>query len=70
MAKAALFISGLFFGGVIDHVILGIQGSPLTPYGLRLGAGGNWVLAALDLAVAGMLYVVSKRFEGQAVKAG
>ena len=63
MAKTALFLSGLFFGGAIDHVILAVQQSPLTPYGLRFGVGGNWGLALLDLAATALLYVAHRRLE-------
>ena len=63
MAKTTLFLSGLFFGGAIDHVILAVQRSPLTPYGLRFGVGGNWGLALLDLAVTTLLYVAHRRLE-------
>lgn len=48
--KAALFLSGLFFGGAIDHGILAAMGSPLTPYGVSVGVRGNWLLTLLDLA--------------------
>lgn len=44
----ALFLSGLFSGGAIDHLILALRRSQFTPYGLRSGVGGNWVLAAFD----------------------
>ena len=54
--KISLFLSGLFFGGAIDHVILAIMNDPLTPYGLKLGVIGNWGLAALDLVLAALLY--------------
>ncbi len=37
----ALFASGLFAGGAIDHVILAVMHSPMTPYGVRWGVGGN-----------------------------
>jgi hypothetical protein len=40
-AKVALFLSGLFFGGAVDHAILGLSGSGVTPYGMRAGVAGN-----------------------------
>ena len=54
--KISLFLSGLFFGGAADHVILALMNSPLTPYGLKLGVIGNWRLAALDSVLAALLY--------------
>jgi hypothetical protein len=56
--KVALFLSGLFFGGALDHVILALKRSELTPYGIRSGVRGNWGLAALDGALAAVLYLL------------
>jgi hypothetical protein len=47
-----LFVSGIFFGGAIDHFVLLLMGSGRTPYGLDVGVGGNAALAALDLAIS------------------
>jgi hypothetical protein len=47
----ALFLSGLFAGGAIDHLILAGMGQPLTPYGVAVGVGGNWALAGLDVVL-------------------
>jgi hypothetical protein len=55
-SQFALFTSGLFFGGAIDHAILAAQGREQTPYGVRVGVSGNWLMAAGDLLVAAMLY--------------
>ena len=55
-SQFALFASGLFFGGAIDHAILAAQGRQNTPYGVRVGVSGNWMMAAGDLLVAAMLY--------------
>ena len=33
-SKLTLFVSGIFFGGAIDHVILAAMGQRLTPYGV------------------------------------
>ena len=46
-SKLALFAAGLFFGVAIDHVILALMNSPLTPYVVRWGVAGNWILGAL-----------------------
>ena len=61
--KISLFLSGLFIGGAIDHVILALMNSPLTPYGLKLGVFGNWGLAALDLVLAIVLYALHHSLE-------
>lgn len=61
--KISLFLSGLFFGGAVDHLILALMNSPLTPYGLKLGVIGNWGLAALDLVLAALLYALHHSLE-------
>lgn len=55
-SKLALFASGVFFGGALDHAILGSLGRNVTPYGVRTGVAGNWLLGALDLMLAYGLY--------------
>ena len=54
--KTALFLSGLFFGGAIDHTILALKGSETTPYGVRSGTVGTWALAGVDLSLAACIY--------------
>jgi hypothetical protein len=61
--KITLFLSGLFFGGAIDHVILAVMGSDITPYGFRSGLWGNWALAGLDMGVTVLLYTMHRRLE-------
>lgn len=56
LAHWSLFIAGLFFGGVVDHIILGVVKSPLTPYGINLGIYGNWWMALFDLALTGLFF--------------
>jgi hypothetical protein len=63
ISKLALFLSGLFFGGAIDHAILGSLGRTVTPYGLESGVAGNWLLAGLDLVLAVGLYRVHRSRE-------
>ena len=63
LSKFALFLSGLFFGGAIDHAILGGLGREVTPYGLESGVAGNWLLAGLDLVLAAGLYAVHRSRE-------
>jgi hypothetical protein len=65
-AKAALFGSGIFFGGAIDHAILAMKRSERTPYGVPAGVAGNWLLAALDSALAGAFYALHRRLENGA----
>ena len=55
-SKLGLFLSGLFFGGAMDHAILASLGRQVTPYGWESGVLGNWLLAGLDLAIAAGLY--------------
>jgi hypothetical protein len=57
-SKAALFASGIFFGGAIDHAILAAMRREVTPYGVKCGVSGNWLFAAADLLIAGVLYRV------------
>jgi hypothetical protein len=58
--QASLFFAGFFFGGALDHAILGLMNSPLTPYGARWGVAANWLLAAFDVALAAVLYRFSR----------
>jgi hypothetical protein len=60
-SKAALFCSGAFFGGAVDHSILALKGEARTPYGLRTSVAGNWVLAALDALAAAGFYALHRR---------
>jgi hypothetical protein len=62
-AKLTLFLAGLFFGGALDHVVVALMNSPSTPYGIRWGVAGNWALAALDIGLAGLLYVAHRGLE-------
>ena len=61
--KIALFLSGLFFGGAIDHAILASMGSGVTPYGMHSGVAGNLGLAAVDSVLAVLLYLTHRRLE-------
>ena len=63
IARWALFLSGLFFGGAVDHAILGGLGRQTTPYGLEFGVTGNWLLAAVDLLLAAGLYLLHRARE-------
>jgi hypothetical protein len=56
MAKLALFLSGTFAGGAVDHLILVALSSNMTPYGVRATLPGNLALAALDTLVATSLH--------------
>jgi hypothetical protein len=55
MRSAALVLAGVFLGGALDHVILAIARSPRTPYGIRSGPYGNWMLALFDLVIASVI---------------
>lgn len=63
IAKAALFLSGLFFGGLIDHVILALAGFETTPFGVAAGVMGNWLFAGLDAGIAALLLMLHLRLE-------
>ncbi|HLF54031.1 MAG TPA: hypothetical protein VI544_02520 [Candidatus Nanoarchaeia archaeon] len=52
----SLFLSGVFFGGAIDHLILAMMNYPLTPYGVELGITGNWMLFVFDAVIALLLF--------------
>jgi hypothetical protein len=66
-SKIALFLSGLFFGGAIDHLILALTGSEYTPYGVHSGVRGNWVFAVLDGGVALFFYFLHHHLEKQGI---
>jgi hypothetical protein len=61
--KLALFVSGLFFGGAVDHLILAVRRSKFTPYGIPVGTIGNWELAMLDGGIAAFLYWIHYRLD-------
>lgn len=64
-SKLALFSSGFFFGGAVDHVILAFLRRTETPYGINLGTAGNWWLALLDLSIAALLYVAHRLIDSR-----
>ncbi len=61
LSEIALFLSGLFFGGAVDHAILAMKRSELTPYGLAFGVKGNWGLAGFDFVLALVSYALHRR---------
>jgi hypothetical protein len=60
--KLALFLSGLFFGGGLDHLLFIALDSPTSHYGLQLGVPGQLGFAALDLGLAALLYILNARW--------
>ena len=60
-SKVALFCSGVFFGGAVDHSILALKRADQTPYGLKSGVAGNWMFAALDALAAAGFYLLYRR---------
>jgi hypothetical protein len=60
--KLALFLSGLFFGGGLDHLLFIALDSPTSHYGLQLGIRGQLGFAALDLGLAALLYILNGRW--------
>jgi hypothetical protein len=65
--ETRLFLSGLFFGGGLDHAIFMATGSPNTHYGLTVGAMGQLAFALFDFSVAALLYLSHDRWRGPAV---
>ena len=63
LAKASLFLSGLFFGGGLDHILLALRGETETHYGFEAGVAGNWAFAAFDLMLTAALYLLHRRLE-------
>jgi hypothetical protein len=66
MAKAALFFSGLFAGGVLDHGLLAVQGSEVTSYGIHVGIGGNWLFLVMDGTIAVALLLLHRQLQRKA----
>jgi hypothetical protein len=62
MANVALFLSGLFAGGVLDHGLLALQGSEVTSYNIHVGVVGNWAFMLMDGAIASLLLFVHRRW--------
>lgn len=62
-AEVALFLSGLFVGGAVDHAILALLRSERTPYGARVGIRGNWKFAGLDFLIAVVGYVLYRHLD-------
>ena len=60
-SKLALFASGVFFGGAVDHAILAGMRRTTTPYGVKAGVCGNWLFAGIDLIAAAVLYGVHRQ---------
>jgi hypothetical protein len=54
--RLALFLSGLFFGGALDHLVFVALKSPTSHYGLRLEPSGQLAFATLDMTIAAVLY--------------
>ena len=62
MANVALFLSGLFAGGVLDHGLLAVQGSEVTSYNIHVGVMGNWAFMLMDGAIAAVLFLLHRRW--------
>jgi hypothetical protein len=60
--KLALFLSGLFFGGGLDHLIFIAMNSPISHYGLHVGVSGQLGFAALDFSIAAVLFKLGARW--------
>jgi hypothetical protein len=64
-SQKALFCSGVFFGGAVDHAILALKRVDRTPYGLKRGVVGNWAFAATDALLAAGFYELHRRSHDQ-----
>lgn len=62
-SKVALFLSGSFCCGAVNHTLAGLQGRTETPYGIHLGVAGNWALFAFDVAMTFLLLWLHRRLE-------
>jgi len=62
-SKIALFFSGSFCCGAIDHGIAAVADHTVTPYGIHVGVAGNWALFAFDVAMTALLLWVHRRLE-------
>lgn len=60
-----VFLGGVFFGGAVDHVVLALSGRVDTPYGVRVGVGGNWAMAALDAVLTLGCWLAHRRLKGR-----
>ena len=60
--KLALFLSGLFFGGGLDHLLFIALDSPTSHYGLHVGVAGQLGFATLDFSLAALLYILNGRW--------
>jgi hypothetical protein len=60
--KTALFLSGLFFGGGLDHLIFIAMGDKTSHYGMPVGPRGHLGFALLDFGLAAVLYVQHSRW--------
>jgi len=62
-SKVALWLSGSFCCGAVNHTFAGVQGRTETPYGIHLGVAGNWALFAFDVAMTLLLLWLHYRLE-------
>ena len=69
LASLALFLSGLFAGGVLDHGLLALQGSEVTSYNIHVGVIGNWAFMLLDGTIAVLLLLLHHRLRTKGIGA-
>lgn len=62
-SKVALWLSGSFCCGAVNHAFASVQGRTETPYGIHLGIAGNWALLAFDAAMTLFLLWLHYRLE-------
>jgi len=66
MASWALFLCGVFAGGVLDHALLALEGSETTPYGIRVGVAGNLAFMLLNAAIAVCFFLLHRSWKSPA----
>lgn len=62
-ARVALFVSGVFFGGGLDHLIYIAAGSSRSHYGLEVTPLQQAAFAVLDMTLAAALVWLHVRWE-------
>lgn len=62
-ARLALFVSGIFFGGGLDHLIYIAAGSTRSHYGLELTPLQHGAFALFDVTVAATLLWLHVRWD-------
>lgn len=60
-SKVALFFSGSFCCGAVNHAFASLEGRTVTPYGIHVGVAGNWLLFVFDAVMTLLLLWLHRR---------